>query len=172
MTEDARRLIVLGIDPGLKGAIAVICDGKARVEDTPVANGAYLTASMVDLVRDFTGVDLVRDFTDGAAGARVVAALEDGIAMPKQSSRSTATAFRGIGIWHGVLAGLGIPFEYVRPNQWTKELGLTKASKGEHIAKAQQLFAFPSFTPHIPAGKDGRADALLIAEWRRRQERS
>ena len=163
MTEDIPHWIILGIDPGLKGAIAAIRDGKAMVEDTPVANGAYLTASMVDLVRDFT---------DGAGGGRVVAALEDGIAMPKQSSKATATAFRGIGIWHGILVALGISFEYVRPNQWTKDLGLVKASKGEHIAKAQQLFPFPSLSPHIPAGKDGRADALLIAEWRRRQERS
>ena len=155
------RWIVLGIDPGLKGAIAAISEGKALVEDTPVANGAYLTASMVDLIRDFT---------DGAGGARVVAALEDGIAMPKQSSRSTATAFRGIGVWHGILAALGISFEYVRPAQWTKELGLTKASKGEHVAKAQQLF--PDLVQDLPASKDGRADALLIAEWRRRQERS
>ena len=151
----------IGIDPGLKGAIAVISGGNAMVGDTPVANGAYLTASMVDLVRDFT---------DGAGGGRVVAALEDGIAMPKQSSKATATAFRGIGMWHGILAALGISFEYVRPNQWTKELGLVKASKGQHVAKAQQLF--PVCAEYLHASKDGRADALLIAEWRRRQERS
>ena len=105
MTEDDPRWIVLGLDHGLKGAIAVICDGKARVV-------AIRPSPERRLPHRLDGGHSFVTSLKASGGARVVAALEDGIAMLQQSSRSTATAFRGIAVWHGILDALGISFEY------------------------------------------------------------
>jgi len=72
------------------------------------------------------------------------------------------------GIWRGVLASHGVPFVLVRPQEWMKgtvpkkESGTVKPS----LTVARRLF--PNMDLHRKADHN-RADALLIAEWARRQ---
>jgi crossover junction endodeoxyribonuclease RuvC len=70
------------------------------------------------------------------------------------------------GIIMGVLSALGFSYELVRPQEWKKEFGLLKMQKDASRTVAQNLF--PSV--NLSLKKDeGRAEALLIAEWGRRQ---
>lgn len=155
-------MIYIGIDPGMNGAVAAIHEGRVGVWDTPtvpVKKGhEYLVASMVQLLRDAVASDWP-----------AVAVLEQGIAMPRQASSSTYKAGRGVGLWEGALAGLGIPYELVRPAQWKKALGIPAgADKAASRSYAQRLF--PAQVEAFKRVKDdGRAEAVLLAEWRRRQ---
>lgn len=154
--------IFIGIDPGLSGGVAILWpSGTVEVYDTPTAKSGkgsdYLTASMVELLWGVRFPELP------------VAALEQGMAMPRQGSTSTFKTGRGCGLWEGILAGLGIPYELVAPQRWKRALGLPAgADKSASRLYAQRLF--PQVADRFARVRDdGRAEAALLAEWRRRQ---
>ena len=76
-----------------------------------------------------------------------------------------------MGCWQGVLAALQIPHQMVTPQRWKRTLmdGRPKG-KAASVLVAQQLFPWAAPQLRGPRGKalDGRADALLIAEYVRR----
>ena len=156
--------VYIGIDQGLTGAIAFLGKGWDRVLDCPVAKARKGHDFQVPLM-----VDLLDSLLDEHNVGAMVAAIEQGIAMPRQSSSSTFKTGRGIGLWEMALAARGIRYEFVTPQRWKKALGIPKgADKNESRVVAQRLF--PDLADQLARVKDdGRADALLIAEWRRRQ---
>jgi len=69
---------------------------------------------------------------------------------------------QGFGHLEMALTAAKIPFTYVTPQKWQKELGcLTGGDKNVSKSRAQQLF------PHIKC-THAISDALLIAEYCRR----
>lgn len=144
------RTAFIGIDPGLSGGIAVIfSDGSA-----PVVH------KMPETERDVW--DCINEWS-GCNYATPRAAIEAVHAMPKQGVTSTFTFGKGYGALRMALTAAAIPFRDVTPRTWQKELGcLTGGDKNVSKAKAQQLFPSIKITHAI-------ADALLIAEWLRRQ---
>ena len=151
--------VFIGIDPGLSGALAIIDDEFVSVYDAPsvpVKKGNdYLVADMASLIRQASSL------------RSCYAILEAGIAMPNQSSSSTAKAARGGGLWEGMLVMAGVPYELVRPAAWKKIMGVS-ADKGEARVMAQKLF--PQIAQQFSRVKDdGRAEAALIAEFARRK---
>lgn len=154
-------MIYIGIDPGLDGAIAFLySDGTARVCNAPTGKIGkkrdYLLAQMANL--------LERQINE----IRQVAAVERVHSMPKQGVASSFNFGKGFGLWLGLLAGRGIPFDLVEPTRWKKVMldGMGKEKDAARI-RAQQLF--PSLATELSRKKDhGRAEALLIAEYRRR----
>ena len=154
----------IGIDPGLSGAVAAIWpDGVVQVWDTPVVtvrrgSRDYLTADMAKILRDVQG-----------NSENIMAMIERGIPMPRQSSSTTYTTGRGGGLWEGILAGLGIGYELVAPREWKRRLGLPPgANKAASRLLAQRLFP-QSAGLFSRAKDDGRAEAVLMAEYLRRQ---
>ena len=114
-------------------------------------------------------------------------ALEEPMAMPNQSSRTTAVQFRNFGRIEGVLAATGLAVTLVSPAKWKRDLGLlltpaekydpetqlaltpsrlTTARKRKALKMARELWP----DAWIDRTKDdGRAEALLLAEWLRRR---
>jgi crossover junction endodeoxyribonuclease RuvC len=153
------RRVFIGIDPGLSGAIAFIDGEFVAVYDAP--------SVPVKKGNDYLVADMAKLITQAASQRSCFAILEAGIAMPNQSSSSTAKAARGGGLWEGMLAMAGVPYEMVRPSAWKKVMGVT-ADKGEARVMAQKLF--PQVADKFSRVKDdGRAEALLIAEFARRK---
>lgn len=163
MSEKEKYFI--GIDPGLSGAVAIIKeDGTAAVIDTPTTQvksgkknkNLYVESLMADIFREY-------------AGTNVTVSLEKAQSMPKQGVASTFSTGEGYGLWRGILAALQIPYTIVTPQKWKKAMmsGMGK-EKSASCYRAQQLF--PSVELFGPEGgaKDGRGDALLIAEYGRR----
>jgi len=158
--------VILGIDPGLDGGLAVLADGVA-VYDTPtltVAGGKghrreYNLTLMVNLIRAGT---LLEDYHVDDVSAFIEAVH----AMPGQGVRSMFTMGFGLGLWTGILAGLRIPYTRVAPQRWKKAMmdGMGKEKDASRL-RAQQLF--PTAELHLKK-HHGRADALLIAEYGRR----
>ena len=154
-------MIIIGIDPGMSGAIAAV-DEKTheilRVEDTPT----FLIAKVREY--DIVGMaDLLRSISLGRP-SRVV--LEQAQAMPKQGVTSTFHFGRGYGIWLGILGTLQMPYRTVRPCEWTKTLfhGLPGKGKERSILFASRTFPGIELVPDgCRKPRDGRADAACLA---------
>lgn len=143
---------ILGIDPGATGAIAAIYGtGAHNVWDIPT-----LPHDLADLLETVVGED------DGIG----MAFLEKAQAMPKQGVSSMFNYGVGYGTIIGILAALNIPYKTVTPAVWKRSMGLTGKAKDASRAMAQAHYP----TAPLSRVKDhGRAEALLIAEWGRRQ---
>lgn len=138
-------MIVLGVDPGQSGAIVRISQ-----------SGAIECCKLCDTEREIS--DWL--FT---VGNPCHAFIERVAARPGQGVSSMFKFGQGYGTVRGLLTALRIPFEEVTPQKWQKEMGcLSKGDKRVTRARAQQLFPNVKVTHSI-------ADALLIAEWGRRQ---
>lgn len=166
-------VIAVGIDCGLGGAIAAI-NGDAEVlllEDVPVLQTQ--TAKGKNKRRRYDagafGLLLGRVRDEGLTGDRIVVAIEE--LTPRPGPTGASGNFRngyGFGLWEGTVAALGYPYELVTPQRWRSEIGLPKGSdKNESRRRALQLF--PSERDRLRrVSDDGRAEALLIAEYVRR----
>lgn len=158
--KDKSKESFIGIDPGQKGAIAIISNtyGLLLLKDWP---GSEIAAA--DLLRN---IGLIYHTIDIE---RTQAAIEYVHSMPKQGVSSTFKFGTNFGIWKGILAAFAIPFIEVRPQQWKKNIIKKADGKLACINVAKRMF--PSAKLEGPRGglKDGRAEALLIADWCRRQ---
>lgn len=144
-----RPTVVVGIDPGVSGAIAALDqrDGALMwLEDMPALDKHVNAAALADLLE-------VEDIA--------LAAVEAVHAMPKQGVTSSFNFGRSYGVVLGVLAALDAPVTHLRPTVWKKAAGLT-ADKS-----ASRRLATDIWPAHADAFKlvkhDGRAEAALLA---------
>jgi len=154
--------VYIGIDPGLGGALAVLNPVIAPplVFDTPTLKVGKRTEY---------NVSEMRMFLHRLSGRMsIFCAIERVHSMPRQGVASSFKFGYGLGLWIGILAAEGIPYELVTPQRWKGALldGTTK-DKGASRLKALQLF--PALADQLGRQKDhGRAEALLLAEFGRR----
>lgn len=135
---------VIGVDPGQSGGIALL--------DRDGLFAAKMPATEADLKLWFEGNTKAPRFVF----------IEQVGAMPKQGVSSTFKFGQSFGFLRGLIVGLGIPHEFVRPQVWQKALGcLTKGDKNVSKSAAQRLWPNERFT-------HATADASLIAEYGRR----
>ena len=153
---------VIGIDPGISGAIAIFEDGKLdAVIDMPtleVDSGKTKKRhiSAIGLVRILETWMLVSD-----GQAHIV--IEKVGAMPGQGVTSMFNFGRSAGIIEGVVAALRMPHTYVTPAAWTKAVG---RAAGKDASRMRAMELFPAKADLFKRAKDdGRADAALIAYW-------
>jgi crossover junction endodeoxyribonuclease RuvC len=156
-------MIVIGIDPGLSGAVALVDEGKLRwVEDMPVVPTRYKNKS-----RNVLNMGSLNGLFRAAAiinGADCVS-LEQISAMPGQGVTSMFRFGEVYGAIQALTAASYLPLHMVTPQKWKKHFGLNKA-KGVSRAKASQLW--PDKADLFKLVKhDGRAEAALIAEYLR-----
>jgi len=141
-------MIIIGIDPGKNGGIAVIDElGKAHADKMP--------ETLQDLFEHFDSLNLSH------TGDRR-AYIEQVHSSPQMGVKSAFTFGNGFGHLEMALTACGIPFERIRPQAWQKALGcMTKGDKNVSKRRAQELFPTLKIT-------HSTADALLIAEYGRR----
>lgn len=142
---------VLGVDPGLSGAIAFYFPDapfRVAVEDMPVAGKMVSAPLLTDMIRKY-----------GPA----IAIIESVGSRPGQGVASTFKFGTAYGVVQGVIGALQIPVEFVSPQRWKKHFRLN-GDKEQARAKAQQLF--PACALSFQRVKDhGRAEAALIARY-------
>lgn len=149
----------VGIDPGAKGAIAIIFeDGTVTVQDMP---------SIEEVLSTFKRPYDIED------NCRV--AIEQVHPLPGQSCIASFTY--GENFLLAKLIGMcyNIHPVMVSPQRWKKHYGLKKDPsetkteyKKKSVDKAKELF--PQAAEQLKYSKDGRAEALLIANWLREQD--
>lgn len=147
--------LILGIDPGTKGAIAVLDANDPTalidVEDMPAATGSALGTCVAQLLDDL------------APHVIVAAWVEDVHSMPRQGVASTWTFAMNHGAVLGALGALRVPVHFVTPAKWKRDQRVT-AAKGTSRNRAMELW--PSWARSFARVKDdGRAEAALIARY-------
>jgi hypothetical protein len=145
--------LILGIDPGLSGALAML-DADGAVEllaDLPIIRDRSL--AWVD------GGELQSLLLAAIRGRPVRATVERVAGRPGQGVSSAFTFGLGLGSVLGVLQAMHVGIEFVTPGQWKGALGLSK-DKRASLDRARLLW--PAANLRL-AKREGRAEALLIA---------
>lgn len=152
---------ILGIDPGLTGAWALIGPDGTTVEDLPVIRDstlAWIDSSALEHVLRLHGV-----------GHGTVAYVERVHAMPKNGSQAAFSQGMTLSSILAVLQILAVPVKFVPPQTWKRAHGLiSEATDTDSTRKRRSLdkarLQFPNL--RLDRVKDhGRAEALLIAAY-------
>jgi crossover junction endodeoxyribonuclease RuvC len=157
--------IVIGIDPGIKGAVAAI-----RESDRSLLELADCPTRRVDRTTIYDVPEMAHLIRRLSLMGDATVVLEQAQSMPGQGVKSMYSVGRSFGLWEGILAALDVPFRTVRPNVWMKRLftGMPGQNTGKFrsIQFALQMFPNILLTPQRGrAPKDGRADAACLAYW-------
>lgn len=149
---------VMGIDPGVTGAIALYSGGQeVFIEDIPYVESGSKGKKEVN-VQGYA--DLI-EFSFGNADE---AAIELVGPMPKQGVTSSFNFGQTFGIIKGVVAACRIPYTLISPVKWKMELGLN--NDGEK-SRQRALQWFPKSSHYFARKMDhNRAEAALIAKYR------
>jgi len=153
-------VIVAGIDPGVTGALAVIGE-ESQVYDLGVAS--------IGSTNQLSPQALAHQLIESGADVIVI---EDNRANGMNGSKANFSMGLSLGVCYGVIGTLGRRLIRVKPHEWQKSLGLGSVvaaqRKEAHRQRARELF--PELDDQLSRKKDhNRADALLIAEYGRKQ---
>lgn len=148
---------LLGVDPGLTGAVACYdTDLDALVvRDMPTAKSHQNKTNLLD-------AELARLIRSLAPDQAVVELVH---AMPRQGVTSTFNFGVTSGVIRGVLATLGVPINYLTPQEWRRLARVPgrggPENKGASRIRASQVF--PSHAELFALVKHhNRADAALL----------
>jgi crossover junction endodeoxyribonuclease RuvC len=151
-------MIIIGIDPGINGAISILKNKKIiEVYDTPTMiegkknkrqiNGAQVTNIIKERLNE---------------EQEVVVVVEQVNAMPGQGVTSMFNFGQSFGVIKGICAALSLPIYFVRPTKWKKHFNLIKTNKD--ASRTKVIEAYPEISSKLHRKKDSnRADAILIA---------
>ena len=153
---------IIGIDPGLTGAIAVLEDKKViELFEMPVMaegkkNKRQLNSAQL--------VKLLKDNIDNKKNEEVSVVVEQVNAMPGQGVTSMFNFGQSFGAIKGICAALGLPIFFVRPSKWKKHFELINSSKDSSRTKVIEMY--PVLSSRLSKKKDvNKADATLIARY-------
>ena len=151
---------IIGIDPGLSGAIAILEDRKVlEIFDMPVMaegkkNKRQLNSAQL--------VNIIKSNLEDADNTAVV--VEQVNAMPGQGVTSMFNFGQTFGAIKGVCAALKLPIFFVRPSKWKKHYELINSSKDSSRTKVIEMY--PSLANQLSKKKDvNKSDAILIARF-------
>jgi Holliday junction resolvasome RuvABC endonuclease subunit len=149
---------ILGVDPGIRGGLAIVAID---------ANGA--APQLVDTIdipvsgvgaKERVDVLAIRSWITQHAPQHAL--IERAQAMPKQGASSGFKYGRAVGAIEAVIACCAIPLTIVEPASWKKFHALRGGEKEAGRQRALQLF--PAAHDLLARKKDhGRAEAALIA---------
>ena len=151
---------IIGIDPGLSGAIAVMHDKKVmNMYDMPVMaegkkNKRQLNSSqLVNIIKENINED-----------EDTIVVVEQVNAMPGQGVTSMFNFGQTFGAIKGVCAALKLPIFFVRPSKWKKHFELINSSKDASRTKVIEMY--PTLSDQLAKKKDvNKSDAILIARF-------
>ena len=127
---------ILGIDPGLSGAIAVLENKKVlSMFDMPVMSEGKKNKKQLNSAQL---VNIIKNNTNDNEEKAVV--VEQVNAMPGQGVTSMFNFGQTFGAIKGVCAALGLPIFFVRPSKWKKYFELLNASKDSSRTKVIEMY--------------------------------
>lgn len=156
------RHLIIGVDPGLKGAVAVV-DIHTRVIVEMIDMPTYKThtKSRKSGYLQHINVSSLAIALDIYASNVIAAFIEAPEARPGQGLSSTFRFGKFCGQVEGILGALYIPTKPVRPAVWKRSLGLSR-DKAESCDLATEYYPTEKHRWKLKKHND-RAEAALIA---------
>jgi hypothetical protein len=148
--------IILGIDPGAHGAVAVLDENGNLLEvldmpNTPEANGRMATNAPL-----LTGI-LARSH------ARIAFCEYVG-ARPTDAKVAAFSFGRARGVIEGCAGALGLPIVFLTPPTWKRLADIPPGAENEDLARTRTIARWPGHAELFRRKADvGRAEACLIA---------
>lgn len=155
-------MMILGVDPGLQGGIAIREDDSVILEVMPLLNGTIDVLELGRILQPFA-CQIQRCY------------LEASSLRPMQSGQFQIG--RGYGRIEAVLDMLKIPTTTIRPQEWSKAYDHGASAKDKHerykqikVARkkiAERVYPGINFlaTQRSTVSHEGLVDAALIADW-------
>ena len=155
-------MLIIGIDPGIKGAICILKNGKILdVFDMPIMPVGKKNKSQVNASQIYNEIQKAI-INEDKKDVRVV--IEQVSAMPGQGVTSMFNFGQSFGILKGICSAMQLPIYFVRPAKWKKYFNLINSEKDASRTRAIEIF--PYFSTHLSRKKDSnKADAILIASF-------
>lgn len=144
--------VIIGIDPGKSGGIAIRHGNQAIVHPMPIAGKELDLSALADLI---------------SKAHPDVVVIEKVHSMPGQGVTSMFTFGCGYGAIQGITAALKLRTELVAPQTWKSSvLKGTKKDKDAAIAYCRRAFPdVPLVLARCRKPHDGIADALCLSEY-------
>ena len=155
-------MLIIGIDPGISGAICFFEDGQVKeIIDMPVMadgkknkrqiNGPQVYNEILKRINKFEKKD-------------IIVVVEQVSAMPGQGVTSMFNFGQSFGVLKGICSAMQLSMFFVRPAKWKKYFGLIKTEKDASRTKVIEIF--PYISSELSRKKDSnKADAVLIASF-------
>ena len=151
---------IIGIDPGLGGAIAILENKNVlKLFDMPVMAEGKKNKKQLNSAQL---VNIIKKNINKSDDIAVV--VEQVNAMPGQGVTSMFNFGQTFGAIKGVCAALNLPIFFVRPSKWKKYFELINSSKDSSRTKVIEMY--PSLSSQLSKKKDvNKSDAILIARY-------
>ena len=151
-------MIIIGVDPGISGAISIIENKKIlEVYDTPTMIEGKKNKRQINSAQV---TNIIKERLNKEK--KVVVVVEQVNAMPGQGVTSMFNFVQSFGVIKGICAALSLPIYFVRPTKWKKHFNLIKTNKD--ASRTKVIEAYPEISSKLHRKKDSnRADAILIA---------
>tara|TARA_B100000287_G_scaffold320641_1_gene304567 strand:- start:2579 stop:3070 length:492 start_codon:yes stop_codon:yes gene_type:complete len=155
-------MLIIGIDPGISGAICFFEDGKiVDVIEMPTMAEGKKNKKQVN------GNQLFNEIKERISVSRyenISVVVEHVSAMPGQGVTSMFNFGQSFGVIKGICSAMQLPIHYIRPTKWKKYFNLIKTSKDASRSRAIEIF--PKASEKLKRKKDSnKADAILIASY-------
>ena len=155
-------MLIIGIDPGITGAICFFENGEVRdiVEMPSMAEGKKNK-------RQINGPQIYNEISrriEGLQKKNIAVIIEQVSAMPGQGVTSMFNFGQSFGVLKGICSAMQLPMYFVRPAKWKKYFNLIKTEKDASRTKVIEIF--PYISSKLSKKKDSnKADAILIASF-------
>ena len=155
-------MLIIGIDPGINGAICLFKDGKiVDVFEMPKMAIGKKNKSQVNASQIFNEIQKA---VEGEDKTKVIAVIEQVSAMPGQGDTSMFNFGQSFGVLKGIFSAMQIPMDFVSPVKWKKFFNLINTNKDASRTKAIEMY--PTFADKLSKKKDvNKSDAILIARF-------
>ncbi len=155
-------MFIIGIDPGISGAICFFENGKIlEVIDMPNMAEGKKNKKQVN------GSQIFNEITTRISGKDkndIKVVIEQVSAMPGQGVTSMFNFGQSFGILKGICSAMQLSIYFVRPAKWKKYFNLINSEKDASRTRAIEIF--PYFSSNLSKKKDSnKADAILIASY-------
>ena len=155
-------MLIIGIDPGITGAICFFEDGKITdvIEMPNMAEGKK-NKKQVNGAQIYHEIFLRIKYLEKK---EIKVVIEQVSAMPGQGVTSMFNFGQSFGILKGICSAMQLPVYFVRPAKWKKYFNLINSEKDASRTKAIEIF--PYFSSQLSRKKDSnKADAILISSF-------
>ena len=155
-------MFIIGIDPGISGAICFFLNGEViDIIDMPSMADGKKNKRQVNSQQVFNEISKrIKNFSK----KEIIVVIEQVSAMPGQGVTSMFNFGQSFGVLKGICSAMQLSMYFVRPAKWKKYFNLINSNKDASRTKAIEIF--PYFSSKLAKKKDSnKADAILIASF-------